>query len=109
VLEAIRMDSQYIMLTPGPARDRRLDAILGNIEKGAQGGVQVITYHWAVIPIRRNGERSGRGGSTYVTFKLEPNWKDLPSGKAGRGTHDDYWERIPHFPQRGLPLTHEHR
>lgn len=70
VLEAIRMDSQYIMLTPGAARDRRVDAILGNIEKAAQVGVKVITYHWTVIPIRRNGERSGRGGSTYVTF----NW-----------------------------------
>lgn len=38
VFEAIRMDSQYIMLAPGAARDRRLDAILGNIEKAAQVG-----------------------------------------------------------------------
>ena len=59
--EAIRMDSEYIMLPPGPARDRRLDAILGNIKKAAQVGVKVITYHWTVIPIRRNGERPGRG------------------------------------------------
>lgn len=108
VLEAIRMDSQYIMLTPGAARDRRLDAILGNIEKAAQVGVKVITYHWTVIPIRRNGERSGRGGSTYVTFKLEPNWKDLPSGTAGRVTHDDYWERIAHFLERVIPIAKQH-
>ena len=35
--EAIRMDSEYIMLRSGPERDRRLDAIMGNIQKGFQG------------------------------------------------------------------------
>ena len=35
VFEAIRMDSEYILLPPGPARDRRLDAILDNIKKAA--------------------------------------------------------------------------
>jgi mannonate dehydratase len=108
VFEAIRMDAEYIMLPPGPARDRRLDAILDNIRKASQVGVKVITYHWTVIPIRRNGERPGRGGSTYVSFKLEPNWKDLPVGRAGRVTHDDYWERITHFLERAVPVAKEH-
>jgi len=108
VFEAVRMDSEYIMLAPGPARDRRLDAILGNIRKAAQVGVKVITYHWTLIPIRRNGERPGRGGSTYFTFKLEPNWKDLPVGRAGRVTHNDYWERITHFLERAVPVAKEH-
>lgn len=108
VFEAIRMDSEYIMLPPGAARDRRLDAILGNVEKAAQVGVKVITYHWTVIPIRRNGNRPGRGGSTYVTFKLEPDWKELPAGRAGRVTQDDYWERITHFLERVIPEARQH-
>src|SRR5215831_15083189 len=74
VFEAIRMDSEYIMLRPGDAREKRLDAICGNIEKASQVGVKVITHHWTVIPIRRNTQANGRGGVTYAAFKLEDNW-----------------------------------
>src|SRR5579883_1074175 len=63
-LEAIRMDSEYIMLRNGSDRDRRLDSIVGNIEKASQAGVKVITHHWTVIPIRRNTKVAGRGGVT---------------------------------------------
>src|SRR5262249_27661926 len=45
-LEAIRMDSGYIKLKKGPARDRKLDSIIGNIQKAAHAGVKLITYHW---------------------------------------------------------------
>src|SRR6266852_2716491 len=100
IFEAIRMDSEYIMLRKGPDRDRRLDAIMGNIQKASQVGVKVITHHWTVIPIRRNTHVPGRGGVTYAAFKLEENWKDLPVGKAGRVTSDDYWERIAYFLQK---------
>ena len=72
------MDSEYIMLRKGPERDRRLEAIMGNIQKASQVGVKVITHHWTLIPIRRNARVPGRGGSTYSAFKLEDNWKDLP-------------------------------
>jgi mannonate dehydratase len=44
-LEAIRMDADYITLGKGAARDRRLDNILGNIQKASQAGVKIITYH----------------------------------------------------------------
>src|ERR1700722_19156672 len=40
--EAIRMDLDYIMLRSGSDRDRRLDAIAGNIEKASQAAVKVI-------------------------------------------------------------------
>jgi hypothetical protein len=66
--EAIRMDADYIMLPKGPERDRRLDAIIGNIQKASQVGVKVITHHWTVIPIRRNSQVAGRGGTTYACF-----------------------------------------
>lgn len=102
--EAIRMDSEYIMLRAGQERDRRLDAIKGNIAKASQVGVKIITHHWTLIPIRRNQSRPGRGGSTYSAFKLEDNWKDLPIGKAGKVSSDDYWERITHFLQSVIPV-----
>lgn len=108
VLEALRMDSDYIMLRKGAQRDRRLETIVDNIRKASQVGVKVITYHWTVIPIRRNERRPGRGGSTYAAFKLESNWKDLPVGTAGRVTHDDYWERITYFLERVIPICAQH-
>ena len=106
--EAIRMDADYIMLPKGSERDRRLDAIIGNIEKASQIGVKVITHHWTVIPIRRNSRAAGRGGVTYVAFKLEENWKDLPVGKAGRVSSDEYWERITYFLQKVIPVCKQY-
>ena len=72
--EAIRMDDDYIRMSDGPKRDRRLETIKENIRKASHVGVRVITYHWRVIPIRRNRRVAGRGGVTYAGFKLEDNW-----------------------------------
>ncbi len=108
VFEAIRMDSEYIQLRKGPERDRRLDNIMGNIEKASKIGVKVITHHWTVIPIRRNEQRPGRGGSTYAAFKLEDDWKQLPVGKAGRVSSDDYWERITYFLEHVIPVCKQY-
>jgi mannonate dehydratase len=101
--EAIRMDPDYITMPNGPERDRELDTIIGNLQKAAQVGVKVITYHWTVIPIRRNRQTKGRGGVTYAGFKLEDNWKDLPVGKSGRVSSDEYWDRIHHFLEKVIP------
>jgi hypothetical protein len=60
------------------------------------------------IPIRRNGHTPGRGGSTYEAFKLEPNWKELPVGKAGVVSSDDYWERITAFLQHVIPVCKQY-
>jgi mannonate dehydratase len=108
IFEAIRMDSDYIMLRNGPERDKRLDAIAGNIEKASQVGVKVITHHWTVIPIRRNSKVAGRGGVTYAAFKLEDNWKDLPVGEAGKVSSDDYWERISTFLHKVIPVCKQY-
>jgi mannonate dehydratase len=108
IFEAIRMDSEYIMLRAGLERDRRLDAIMGNIQKASQVGVRIITHHWTVIPIRRNTYLKGRGGVTYTAFKLEDNWRDLPVGEAGRVSSDDYWERITHFLQKVIPVCEQY-
>jgi len=108
VFEAIRMDADYINLRKGPERDRRLESILGNIQKASRVGVKIITYHWTVIPIRRNLRTPGRGGATYAGFKLEDNWKDLPVEKSGRVTSDDYWERITTFLRAAIPVAKQH-
>jgi len=107
VLEAIRMDSDYIKLPRGPERGREIDTIAGNIRKSAQIGVKIITYHWELIPFRRNGKTPGRGGATYDCFKLEDDWKSLPLGDVGRVTQMDYWERITYFLERIIPVAKE--
>lgn len=107
-LEAIRMDADYITLPKGPERDRELDVILENTRKASTVGVKVITYHWTVIPIRRNRKTQGRGNSTYAGFKLEDNWKDLPSRKSGKVSSEDYWERITYFLEKVIPTAREH-
>jgi mannonate dehydratase len=104
VWEAIRMDAGYIYLPPGPARDRRLASIIGNIQKAAQVGVKVITMHWTLIPIRRNRRTAGRGGSSYHGFKLEDDWKSLPVGTHGVVSEEQYWERITHFLKTVIPV-----
>jgi mannonate dehydratase len=107
-LEAIRMDGDYIALPNGSERDRALATILANIEKASKVGVKILTYHWTVIPIRRNRQTKGRGNATYAGFQLESDWQSLPVGKAGRVTSDDYWERITHFLRAAVPVAKQY-
>jgi mannonate dehydratase len=107
-IEGFRMDSGYIVMKPGPERDRKLDQIIENIRKTSEVGVGLISQHWTMIPIRRNGKKPGRGGSTYDTFKLEENWKDLPPGIAGHVSSEEYWERITSFLERVIPACKEY-
>ncbi|MFB3828502.1 MAG: mannonate dehydratase [Bryobacteraceae bacterium] len=107
-LEAIRMDANYIGMRPGAERDRQLDVIAGNIEKASRAGVKIITYHWTLIPIRRNRQATGRGNVRYAGFKLEDNWKDLPVGKAGKVSSEEYWERIGYFLEKIIPTAKQY-
>jgi mannonate dehydratase len=107
-LEAIRMDADYIGLRTRPERDRELRKIVGNIQKASEAGVRIITYHWTVIPIRRNKQTLGRGKATYAGFKLEDNWEDLPTGKSGEVKSEDYWERISYFLEKVIPVARQY-
>ncbi|MCW5980815.1 MAG: mannonate dehydratase [Bryobacteraceae bacterium] len=106
-LEAIRMEPDYILLRKGPERDRAVETIVGNLEKASHVGVGIVTYHWTVIPIRRNRRTTGRGGAMYPGFLLEENWKDLPPGPAGVVNSEDYWERIGYFLEKVVPAAAE--
>lgn len=108
VWEAIRMDANYIYLPPGAARDRKLSEIIANIKKASEVGVKVITMHWTLIPIRRNGKSPGRGGSAYDSFKLEENWRDLPVAAHGPVSYNDYWERITYFLKGVIPVCEQY-
>jgi mannonate dehydratase len=108
IFEAIRMEPDYITLPKGTARDRAIETIQRNVERAAQVGVKLITYHWTVIPIRRNKKTAGRGGVTYAAFELEPDWKELPVGKSGRVSSDEYWDRIGYFLEKVIPVARQH-
>ena len=107
-IEGFRMDSGYIVMKPGADRERKLDQICENIRKTHEVGVGLISQHWTVIPIRRNGTEPGRGDSVYPTFKLESNWKDLPVAAYGKVGYDEYWERITTFLHRVIPVCKEY-
>lgn len=108
-LEAFRMDSGYILLRDPAEQDRKLDQVCDNIRKTAQVDVHIVSQHWTMIPIRRNGAEPGRGDSTYPTFKLEKDWQSLPVGKAGRVSSAEYWERIEKFLKRVIPVCAEYK
>lgn len=103
-LEAIRMEPDYIQ----KPSEEALAVIAGNIAKAKQVGVKVITYHWTMIPIRRNRKTPGRGGAEYEGFRLEANWQSLPTGAAGKISHDEYWKRITRFLTQMVPVAREH-
>jgi mannonate dehydratase len=108
-MEAIRMDATYINQRDAAAQERELDKICRNIERAAAAGVEVITYHWTLIPIRRNRDTPGRGGSVYKGFALESEWRGLPVEKSGRVSHAEYWERIEKFLKRVIPVAAQNK
>lgn len=108
VLEAVRMDSAYIIMKEGAERERYLDLIRENIRKAGKAGIALVSYHWTMIPIRRNFTVPGRGHSIYDGFKLEKDYAALPPTEAaGRVSMDDYWGRIEYFLKGVIPVCRE--
>jgi len=108
IWEAIRMDSSYIYAKTRADQEKKMAEVADNIRKASAVGVKVVTMHWTLIPIRRNGHTDGRGGSSYHAFKLEDNWKDLPVEKYGVVKYDEYWERITFFLKNIIPVCAQH-
>lgn len=108
VWEAIRMDSGFIYARPGEDREKKLQEVIANIRKASVVGVKVVTMHWTLIPIRRNGHAEGRGGSSYHSFRLEENWRELPAGNHGKIGYEEYWERITYFLKNIIPVCAEY-
>ena len=108
VWEAIRMDSSYIFARARSDQDKKLAEVADNIRKASAVGVKVVTMHWTLIPIRRNGHTNGRGGSSYHSFRLEDNWTELPVEKHGVVKYDEYWDRITYFLKNIIPICAQH-
>lgn len=106
--EAIRMDSGYIYARTHEEREKKLLEVAENIKKASAVGVKVITMHWTLIPIRRNGHTPGRGGSSYHSFKLEPDWQNLKVESNGIVHYDEYWDRIEYFLKNIIPVCKEY-
>ena len=106
--EAIRMDSGYIYARTLEERENKLLEVAENIKKASAVGVKVVTMHWTLIPIRRNGHTPGRGGSSYHSFKLEPDWQNLKVEANGIVHYDEYWERIEYFLKNIIPVCKEY-
>ena len=100
IFEAIRMDSEYIMLRKVRNAIAGSTSIVGNIQKASQVGVKVITHHWTVIPIRRNAHIPGRGGLPTLRLSWRTTGKICRSERQGRSYLRDYWERITYFSKR---------
>jgi len=91
IFEAIRMDSEYILLRDGP----------DGIEAGGRRWKYPKSFQVVSSTLRITGPSShpeehhgkGRGGATYDAFKLEENWKDLPVEKRA-GSSADYWSAL---------------
>lgn len=106
--EAIRMDSSYIYAKTLTDREKKLNEVIENIKKASAVGVKVITMHWTLIPIRRNGHTPGRGGSSYHSFKLEADWQNLNTEANGIVHYDEYWDRINYFLKNIIPVCKEY-
>lgn len=106
--EAIRMDSTCIYARTHEEREKKLLEVAENIKKASAVGVKVITMHWTLIPIRRNGHTPGRGGSSYHSFKLEPDWQNLKVESNGIVHYDEYWDRIEYFLKNIIPVCKEY-
>ena len=74
VFEAIRMDHEYIRLRKGPKRDRRLDNIIGNIQKAAQVGVKIITSPLEGDP--HPAKPASAGDAAELRTRVS-NWKTI--------------------------------
>ena len=107
VFEAIRADSAYMPMKPGPERARYLDVICDNVRKAGEAGVKVISQHWSINPLRRNISVPGRGGSSYTGFKLEADWKSMAPTGADPVSSDEYWERIDTFLKTVIPVCRQ--
>jgi mannonate dehydratase len=108
-LEGLRMDSGYIVLNNKSDQQKKLDQICENVRKASLVDVHLMSQHWTMIPIRRNALTAGRGGASYVTFKLEDDWKKLPVGSAGIVSFNEYWDRIEFFLKTVIPVCEEYK
>lgn len=89
----------------GPERDRQIDQVIQCIEAAARGGIPLLLYNLAILPVVRSPMRTaGRGGVTYSHFCYD-ELKDDPPLPYAPVTAEMAWERIAYFVSRVIPAA----
>src|ERR1700721_4620785 len=98
-----------IMLAQSPERDRDIEAIQILIKNCAQAGIPSIKYNMSILGVVRSGRTPGRGDAMYSTWKLSEAHPATPLTKAGPVNPDQFWDRIPYFLDRVIPVANEYK
>jgi mannonate dehydratase len=98
-----------IMLGESPQRDRDIEQIQTMIKNCAEAKVPCIKYNMSILGVLRTGRTSGRGDTSYNTYKLKEAHPNPPLTKAGVVTADRYWERITYFLEHVIPVATEYK
>jgi mannonate dehydratase len=98
-----------IMLGQSPERDRDIERFQNLIRNCAKAGIPAIKYNMSILGVLRTGRTSGRGGSSYSTWRLNEAQPRTPLTRAGQVTADLYWERITYFLERVVPVANEYK
>ena len=104
-----RTERPAIMLGQSPERDRDIERFQNLIRNCARAEIPAIKYNMSLLGVLRTGRTPGRGGAGYSTWRLRDAAPKAPLTRAGRVTADLYWERIPYFLERVVPVANEHR
>ena len=98
-----------IMLGESPQRDRDIEQIQTMIKNCAAAKIPCIKYNMSILGVLRTGRTSGRGDTTYTSYKLKDAHPDPPLTRAGIVNADRYWERITYFLERVIPVAAEYK
>ena len=97
------------MLGKSPERDRDIEHINIMTQNCAKTGIPAWKYNMSFLGVPRIDPTSGRGGSSYSTWKLSQLRTDTPLTRTGRVTADIAWERITYFLDRVIPVCNEYK
>jgi mannonate dehydratase len=98
-----------IMLGESPERDRDIERIQNLIKNCAAAGIPAVKYNMSILGVLRTERTSGRGGSSYSTWRLREAKPPTPLTRAGAVNADRYWERITYFLDRVVPVANEYK
>lgn len=98
-----------IMLGQSPQRDRDIEDIHKMIQACAETGIPAIKYNMSLLGVLRTERTSGRGGSTYSTWRLAEASPEPPLTRAGVVNEEEAWKRITYFLDRVIPVANEYK
>ena len=98
-----------LMLGKSPERDQHIEDICIMIKNCATVGIPAIKYNMSILGVLRTAPTSGRGGTSYSTWRLAEAKEDPILTRAGRVEEDTFWERITYFLDQVIPVAEEYK